>query len=87
MRRREQSADKTVVRRQAPIAVKKRTRPLEFAKEVRQELKKVVWPSRKELGTYAVVVIIAILVLMSIVFVLDLVFAKAVLFVFKGGRA
>lgn len=36
---------------------KKREGAREYFKGVRKEMSKVVWPTRKELGTYAVVVI------------------------------
>ena len=53
-----------------------------FLKEVSQELKKVNWPSRKELVGYTVVVLVAVVVLTSLVFGMDLTFSKVVLKVF-----
>jgi len=49
---------------------------------VRLELKKVQWPTRKELVAYTVVVLVAVTVLTSFVFVLDYLFSKAVLNLF-----
>jgi preprotein translocase subunit SecE len=57
----------------------------QFLKEVRQELKKVAWPSRKELVGYTVVVLVAVVFLTSLVFLMDLAFSKAVLKVFGQG--
>lgn len=53
-----------------------------FFREVVAELRKVIWPNRKDLLTYASVVIVFLAVMMTIVALLDLGFAKAVLFVF-----
>jgi preprotein translocase subunit SecE len=55
-----------------------------FIREVVAELRKVIWPTRKELLTYAVVVIIFIAILMSIIALYDLVFGRIVQFVFGG---
>ena len=63
---------------------KKRTPPRQFLKEVRQELKKVNWPTRQELIAYFVVVLVSVVVLTSFVFGLDYFFSKAVLRVFGG---
>ena len=48
------------------------------------ELRKVVWPTRKELITYTWVVIVFVTVVATIVAILDLGFAKLVLKVFGG---
>ena len=63
---------------------KERTGARQFLKEVRQELKKVIWPTRRELGTYTVVVLVTVIVLTSYVFGLDVLFSKFVLNVFTG---
>jgi preprotein translocase subunit SecE len=57
-----------------------------FVREVVAELRKVIWPTRKELLTYATVVIVFVTIMLTIVGLLDLGFAKAVLFVFGGGK-
>jgi len=64
---------------------KKRTAPREFLKQVRAELRKVAWPTRRELLGYTVVVLVAVVVLTSLVFALDLGFSKAILHVFGRG--
>jgi preprotein translocase subunit SecE len=56
-----------------------------FVREVVAELRKVIWPTRKELLTYTAVVIVFVAVVLTIVGLLDLGFAKAVLWVFGGG--
>ena len=48
-----------------------RTTPAVFVREVRAELRKVIWPTRKELITYTTVAVIFILVLVGIVTGID----------------
>jgi preprotein translocase subunit SecE len=55
-----------------------------FIREVVAEMRKVNWPSRKELLTYASVVIVFVVIMMSIVGGLDYVFAWVVSHVFAG---
>ncbi len=75
-------AQSAAARRPAPQERKKRTPPRQFLREVRQELRKVDWPTRTELVAYTVVVLVSVIVLTSYVFGLDYVFSKAVLKVF-----
>ncbi len=51
----------------------------QFFREVRQELKKVAWPTRQETMTYTVVVLIVTVVLTGFTFALDLVLKQGVL--------
>jgi preprotein translocase subunit SecE len=53
-----------------------------FIREVVGELRKVIWPTRKELLTYTAVVVVFVAVIMAIVVGLDFAFAKGVLWVF-----
>jgi len=53
-------------------------RLVRFLHEVRQELAKVTWPTRKEVITYSIVVLVTELVLGLFVFVLDMVFSRLV---------
>jgi len=55
-----------------------------FVREVVAELRKVNWPSRKELLTYASVVIVFVVIMMTIVGLLDYGFAWVVKNVFAG---
>ena len=57
-----------------------------FVREVVAEMRKVNWPSRKELLTYTSVVLVFVIVMMSIVGVLDYAFAWMVGHVFAGGK-
>ncbi len=49
-----------------------------YLKEVRQELKKVTWPSRQEIISSTMVVIIAVFFFVVLVGALDFVFAELV---------
>lgn len=61
----------------APKQVKKpRKSPVVFIREVIAELKKVTWPSRKEITSYSVVVVVFIIVMAGILFVMDSVFGS-----------
>jgi len=53
-----------------------------FFREVIAELGKVIWPTRKELVTYTVVVIIFVSIMTAIVTGLDIGFGKLVTWVF-----
>jgi len=53
-------------------------RAKKYFREVRQELKKVAWPSREELTTYTVVVFGMTTILTAVVFALDWGFSKLV---------
>ncbi|UQU64186.1 preprotein translocase subunit SecE [Couchioplanes caeruleus] len=50
-----------------------------FFREVVSELRKVIWPTRKELLTYTAVVIVFVAVMTTIVAVLDYGFGKGIL--------
>ena len=53
-----------------------------FLREVVAELGKVIWPTRKEMITYTVVVIVFVVFMVALVAGLDVLFAKGVLAVF-----
>jgi preprotein translocase subunit SecE len=53
-----------------------------FVREVIAELSKVIWPTRKELVTYTIVVIVFVSVMTALVAGMDIAFAKAVVWVF-----
>ena len=56
--------------------------PTRFVREAVSEMRKVLWPSRHELVTYSIVVIIFVVIMVAIVAGLDFGFAKLVLQVF-----
>jgi preprotein translocase subunit SecE len=53
-----------------------------FLREVVAELRKVIWPTRKELVTYTIVVLIFVSFMVALVGLLDLAFAKGVFWLF-----
>ena len=53
-----------------------------FYRQVVAELRKVIWPTRRELVTYTSVVIVFVMVVIAYVSVLDFGFAKAILAIF-----
>jgi preprotein translocase subunit SecE len=78
----DRTAAAQTTRRAAAQEKRKRTPPRQFLKEVRQELKKVNWPTRPELIAYTIVVLVSVTVLTTYVFGLDFVFSKLVLKLF-----
>ena len=62
-----------------------RTNPVDFLRQVLAELRKVVWPTQKQLITYFIVVMVFVAVMMSVVSLLDLGFGRLVFWVFTGG--
>ena len=57
-------------------------RAVTFYKQVVAELRKVIWPTRRELLTYTSVVLVFVLFMTAIVSVYDFVFSQGVLRVF-----
>ena len=81
-----QGADrpKAPERRAAPAQqqTRERTTPKVFLGEVRSEMRKVAWPSRREVINSTIVVLICIVVMTSLIFGFDYVSSKFVLFLF-----
>ena len=79
--------DGTPARREAPRPAarppKERIGPAEYFRQVRAELRKVAWPTRAEVISYSIVVLVALLVLTALIFALDLAFGKVVIFLFE----
>lgn len=53
-----------------------------FLREVVAELRKVIWPTRKQLGVYTLVVLVFVSIMVAFVAVLDLLAAKGVMYLF-----
>ena len=53
-----------------------------FYKQVVAELRKVIWPTRRELLTYTAVVLVFVVFMVAIVSLFDFLFSQAVLRVF-----
>jgi preprotein translocase subunit SecE len=70
---------------QAPKPKEKRTSPRQFVREVRGELRKVVWPTRPETINYSIIVLVTLVFFTAMIFAVDWVFGEAVLRLF-GAR-
>jgi preprotein translocase subunit SecE len=53
-----------------------------FIRQVIAELRKVIWPTRKELIAYTTIVVVFVVVMAGIIAGLDYIFTKGVFFIF-----
>jgi preprotein translocase subunit SecE len=65
----------------APVQ-REKTGPREYFGEVKGEMRKVAWPTRKEVINSTIIVLIAVVVMTSLIFGFDYVSSKFVLFLF-----
>ena len=65
-----------------PQTTKEKTGPRQYLSEVRGELKKVAWPTRREVMNSTIVVLIAVIVMTALIFGFDYGSSKFVLFLF-----
>jgi preprotein translocase subunit SecE len=80
MGRREKAAD-----RMARPTKRKRAKPREFIKQVRDELARVSWPTRSEVVVYTIVVLVSVAFFMSAIALMDWAFSRGVLEVVERG--
>ncbi len=59
-------------------------RIVQFLREVRVELSKVLWPKRPEVVNYSTVVLTTLVILALLIFGLNFLFARGVQFLFKS---
>ncbi|GAA3121142.1 hypothetical protein GCM10010466_10090 [Planomonospora alba] len=64
----------------------KRTSPALFYRQIVAELRKVIWPTRKELISYTIIVLVFVLIMVGIVSGLDALFTEGVLRIFGGAE-
>ena len=76
------AAAKKSVKKKAPSRVGIFGKFANFFREIVAELRKVIWPTRKELITYTTVVVVFVTIMLTVVGLLDLGFGKAVLWIF-----
>jgi preprotein translocase subunit SecE len=57
-------------------------RPGRYVREIISEMRKVLWPSRNDLMTYTIVVIVFVVIMVALVAGMDLGLAKLVLKIF-----
>ena len=74
----------TPKRKRATAVATKRTTPAMFVNESVDELKKVVWPTRSDLVTYTIVVLVFVAVVMAFVTVVDLGIGQLTRWIFGG---
>jgi preprotein translocase subunit SecE len=67
----------------APRPTEPRTSAPQFVREVRQELRKVAWPTRPEVVNYSIIVLVAIVLLTAYVAFLDYGFGDVLLKLFS----
>lgn len=63
-----------------------RTKPAQFVREVRAELRKVTWPTRDEVIRLSIVVLVTLVVFTALVFGLDTAFAEFFRWLLSTGR-
>ncbi|NKQ56401.1 preprotein translocase subunit SecE [Amycolatopsis sp. K13G38] len=74
--------------RATPKRVRKDKKPsllarlMRFVREVWAELRKVIWPTRKQMVTYTTVVLVFVAFMVALVYLLDFVFRKGVFWLF-----
>jgi len=61
---------------------RKRTTPVQFVREVRDEMRQVAWPSRAELINYTSVVFTTLVIMIALIFALNLGFGKLITLLF-----
>lgn len=67
---------------QAPKPKEQRTTAPQFLREVRAELRKVVWPTRSETINYSLIVLVTLIFFTALIFAVDWVFSEFVLRLF-----
>jgi len=76
-----------------PIATKRENRPVksarvtpvEYVSEVRSELGRVMWPTRREVINYTIVVLITLAIVTGLVAALDYLFAEGLIVLLESG--
>ena len=63
-------------------AKRERTSFPQFLREVRAELRKVAWPTRPEVRSYSILVLITVVLLTTFVSILDVIFGTGALWLF-----
>ena len=60
-----------------------KTNPIQFFRQVKQEVKKVTWPSKKDVMRATVMVIVIVAIAAAFFFVVDSIFGAIVRMIFK----
>ena len=86
MQRQKADRPRAPEQRRPPAAAqpqRERTGPRQYLSEVRGEMRKVAWPTRREVINSTIIVLIAVIVMTTLIFGFDYVSAKLVLFLFE----
>ena len=67
----------------APRPKEQRTKPKQFVKEIRAEMRKVAWPTKAETINYSVIVFVTLIILTAAIAGIDFGMSKAVLWIFE----
>ena len=70
--------------RPAPRPQQERTKPGEFAREVRGELRKVAWPTREEVIRFSLIVLVTVVLLTIFVNIIDYLSSEGILLLFEN---
>jgi preprotein translocase subunit SecE len=73
---------KTPRQQKGGAPTRRRSTPVQFVREVRDEMRQVAWPSRSELVNYTSVVLTTLLIMIGLIFVLNLAFGKLITLLF-----
>ncbi|MGD1013155.1 MAG: preprotein translocase subunit SecE [Acidimicrobiales bacterium] len=60
-----------------------RTKPAQFIREIREEMRQVAWPTRPEVINYTTIVLFVLIFMTSLIFGLGYGFSKFVTFLFQ----
>jgi preprotein translocase subunit SecE len=63
--------------------VRQRTTPIQFAREIRDELRQVAWPTRVEMVNYSLVVFFTLVIMIGLIFLLNYAFGHGVFYMFE----
>lgn len=69
---------------QAPRPKEQRTKPRQFLREVRSEMRKVNWPTRAETINYSVIVFVTVVILTALIAGVDFGLSKAILWIYDA---
>ncbi|HYI61934.1 MAG TPA: preprotein translocase subunit SecE [Acidimicrobiales bacterium] len=69
---------------QAPKPKEQRTKPRQFVREVRGEMRKVNWPTRAETLNYSVIVFVTIVIMTALIAGVDFGLSKAILWIYDA---
>ncbi len=62
--------------------VRERMTPMLFARQIRDELRQVAWPTRAEMVTYTLVVFFTLVIMITLIYLLNYAFGHGVVWLF-----